>query len=109
MIRRCLIRLGCKEKCVGFKYIVDLIQREIDGISIEPLFREGYQWLSAKYGKTTNSIEKSIQTCISFAWDNGKNSYLNNFFGESNPTSKYKSTNKQFIFTVIDKIKVEMI
>lgn len=109
MVEEFLIKLGCNKKNIGFKYIVDLIQYELDGISIDPLVKKGYLWMSKKYGKTSNSIEKSIQTCINKAWNGGKNVYLNEFFGETCPKYRYKSTNKQFIFTVIDKIKLNMI
>ena len=104
-ISELLIRLGFRSNNLGFRYLVDLISRGLKGDEIEPLSRKGYTLLSEMTGKSVGCIEKDIQNCINSAWLYGNSDMLYKIFGDTISDVKGKPTNKQFIYTIIEKIK----
>lgn len=105
MVNEILLQLGCKPNNVGYRYILDLIELNDNGVNIQPLSTIGYKILSLKYGKSVNCIEKNIQNCINNAWLNGNRDILYKFFGETISENKGKPTNKHFICAVIEQVK----
>ena len=105
MVEKLLIKLGFRSNNFGFRYLVELINLGVRGESIEPLTKNGYVKISNNYGKSVGSIEKDIQNCINSAWLNGNTDLLYDIFGDTISDVKGKPTNKQFIYTMIDKIK----
>lgn len=102
-----LLKLGCKPNCMGYRYLIDLIEMALKGDRILPLTGEGYRLLAEKYGKSVGCIEKNIQNCINSAWVHGDNDLLYSFFGETISENKGKPTNKHFICSIVDKIRNE--
>lgn len=104
-VAQLLIRLGFRSNNLGFKYLVDLITRGVAGEKLDPLVKNGYKRLSLETGKTVGCIEKDIQNSISSAWLYGNTDYLYKIFGDTISEQKGKPTNKQFIYTIIDKMR----
>ncbi|MEG1510070.1 MAG: sporulation initiation factor Spo0A C-terminal domain-containing protein [Clostridia bacterium] len=99
-----LLSLGINPINLGIKYIMELIISELRGENILPLTLVGYKNLAQKYNKSVYCIEKNIQNVISKAWLKGDIDFLYKEFGETIDDYKGKPTNKQFIFTVAEKL-----
>lgn len=100
-----LLSLGVKPSCKGYRYLVDLIEAELNGIEILPLKYVGYRLVSEKYGTCTDCVDKNIQNCISKAWLDGDIDALYGEFGNTIDTEKGKPTAKQFIMQSCEKIR----
>ena len=100
-----LMRLGFRSNNLGFKYLVDLISRGLNGDDIAPLSRKGYMLLGEMNCKSACCIEKDIQNCINSAWLYGNSDQLYKIFGDTVSEIKGKPTNKQFIYTIIENLR----
>lgn len=107
MVYDYLLKFGFKPNNIGFSYLVDLITLGLDGVNLEPMSKVGYKIIAEKYGKNIATIEKDIQNSISNAWLFGSSDLLYQTFGATISDVKGKPTNKHFIYTMIERIKLD--
>lgn len=99
-----LLKLGFVPNKYGYRYLADLIEEARNGREILPLKYVGYKFLSDKYGKSPECIEKDIQNAISAAWLKGDITSLYAEFGETIDMTRGKPGNKQFIMTAVCRL-----
>lgn len=101
-----LLYLGFNPIRSGYKYLRELIEMQLSGRDILPLKNNGYLVVAMKYDKTADVIDKNIQNSISHVWLKGDSKCLELEFGATIDPNKGKPTNKQFIATIVEKIKL---
>ncbi len=102
-----LLKLGFAPNKMGYRYLQELICCGLSGERILPLKHNGYKFLSKKYLKSVETIEKDIQNAISIAWLKGNIDIIYEEFGETIDVDRGKPSNKQFIMTAIVKLERE--
>ena len=104
-IKKYLLGLGFQPNLKGYRLLAKLIGYAFDGKDVLPLKYAGYAWLANDFGVDSASVEKDIQNAISAAWLRGDVDTLYREFGETLDENKGKPTNKQFVLTVLERIK----
>lgn len=103
-IKNYMLEIGFSPQLAGYNLLADLILSAARGEEILPLKYVGYVNIGAKYGKSAETVEKDIQNAISAAWLKADVNKLYDEFGETVDQKKGKPSNKQFVFTVLDKL-----
>lgn len=103
-ISQYLCHLGFDESKKGYKYLYALIDMGLKNINFLSPMKEGYRFIAVKYGVSADTVEKDIQNLISRTWLLGNADILYQEFGATIDARKGKPSNKQFIFTALEKI-----
>ncbi|MGI6701637.1 MAG: sporulation initiation factor Spo0A C-terminal domain-containing protein [Christensenellales bacterium] len=106
LVSKYLLYLGFNPVRCGYKYLSELIVMHLKGEEIHPLKLNGYLKVGIKYNKSSDVIDKNIQNSISHVWLKGDSKCLEKEFGSTIDPSKGKPTNKHFIATITEKIKL---
>lgn len=99
-IIRELNAIGMNPKCVGYSYLIDIIQlmKEDPGPGIT-------KKLAKKNGKSASSIERAIQNAINRTWNNNPSSVLQEHY--TAPVTKKAPTVTEFIWFYVNKIEYQ--
>ena len=109
-ITKILHELGIPSHIKGYQYI-----REGIGIiyehpeTIGGITKELYPELANKFDTTVSRVERAIRHAIEVAWGRGKIEYIEEMFGYTVSAGKGKPTNSEFIVTIADKLRLDMI
>lgn len=109
-ITKLLHSLGIPSNIKGYQFIRSAITmvyknpKLIGGIT-----KELYPDLSVKFNTSTARVERAIRHAIEVSWLRGDIDLMEDIFGHSVDIDKAKPTNSEFIVTIADKLRLEMI
>ena len=105
-----LHELGIPSHIKGYQYIRSAILMVYDNPGfIGGITKELYPDLSIKYDTSTQRVERAIRHAIEVSWLRGDIDLMEEIFGHSVDIDRAKPTNSEFIVTIADKLRLDMI
>ena len=102
--------LGIPSHIKGYQYIRSAILMVYDNPSlIGGITKELYPDLSIKFNTSIQRVERAIRHAIEVSWIRGDIDLMEEIFGHSVDIDKAKPTNSEFIVTIADKLRLDMI
>ena len=100
--------IGLPPSSMGFKYVRYAIMLVIEDESmLECVMMRLYPQIADKFNTNPAFVERNIRHSIESAWTHVSISYIDEVFGYSIDADKGKPTNRAFIATVADKIRLD--
>lgn len=110
LITKILHQLGIPSHIKGYQYIRDAINLVYDNPSlIGGITKELYPEIGSKYDTSVTRVERAIRHAIEVSWNRGDWDLMEEIFGHSVDIDKAKPTNSEFIVTIADKLRLEML
>lgn len=108
-ISKIMKELGVSVKRKGYHYIREAILIVInDETSIQKIKENIYCKIAPEYNTSSEAVERAIRTAIESMIKDGNIKAIYEMFGYAITPKKGKPTNKEFIATIADKIKLDM-
>lgn len=102
--------LGIPSHIKGYQYIRSAILMVYDNPGfIGGITKELYPDLSIKFNTSIQRVERAIRHAIEVSWIRGDIDLMEEIFGHSVDIDRAKPTNSEFIVTIADKLRLEMI
>ena len=102
--------LGIPSHIKGYQYIRSAILMVYDNPGfIGGITKELYPDLSIKFNTSIQRVERSIRHEIEVSWLRGDIDLMEEIFGHSVDIDRAKPTNSEFIVTIADKLRLDMI
>jgi two-component system response regulator (stage 0 sporulation protein A) len=102
--------LGIPSDIKGYQYIRSAIIMVYDNPSfIGKITKELYPDLSIKFNTSIEGVERAIRHAIEVSCLRGDIDLMEEIFGHSVDIDKAKPTNSEFIVTIADKLRLDMI
>ena len=76
---------------------------------IGSITKELYPGISNKFNTSIQRVERAIRHAIEVAWLRGDIDLMEEIFGHSVDIDRAKPTNSEFIVTIADKLRLDMI
>ncbi len=109
-ITKLLHELGIPSHIKGYQYIRSAILMVYDNPSfIGGITKELYPDLSIKFNTSIQRVERAIRHAIEVSWLRGDIDLMEEIFGHSVDIDRAKPTNSEFIVTIADKLRLDMI
>lgn len=109
-VTKILHALGIPSNIKGYQYIRSAILMVYDNPGfIGGITKELYPDLSIKFNTTIGRVERAIRHAIEVSWLRGDIDLMEDIFGHSVDIDKAKPTNSEFIVTIADKLRLDMI
>ena len=109
-ITKILHQLGIPSHIKGYQYIREAISLVYTNPSlIGGITKELYPEIGQKYKTSVSRVERAIRHAIEVSWNRGDWSLMEDIFGHSVDIDKAKPTNSEFIVTIADKLRLEML
>lgn len=102
-----LHNFGIPSHVDGYYYMSEAIKIVIKQEKIK-ITKDVYPILAINFNKKECCIERSIRHAIEIGWLRANIKSINDTFGYSLNIDKDKPTNSEFIFTIANKIKLEI-
>ncbi len=105
-----LHELGIPSHIKGYQYIRSAILMVYDNPSfIGGITKQLYPDISIKFNTSTERVERAIRHAIEVSWIRGDIDLMESIFGHSVDIDRAKPTNSEFIVTIADKLRLDMI
>ena len=102
--------LGIPSNIKGYQYIRSAILMVYDNPGfIGGITKELYPDLSIKFNTSIQRVERAIRHAIEVSWLRGDIDLMEEIFGHSVDIDRAKPTNSEFIVTIADKLRLDMI
>ncbi len=102
--------LGIPSNIKGYQYIRSAILMVYDNPGfIGGITKELYPDLSIKFNTSIQRVERAIRHAIEVSWNRGDIDLMEEIFGHSVDIDRAKPTNSEFIVTIADKLRLDMI
>ena len=102
--------LGIPSHIKGYQYIRSAILKVYDNPGfIGGITKELYPDLSIKFNTSIQRVERAIRHAIEVSWLRGDIDLMEEIFGHSVDIDRAKPTNSEFIVTIADKLRLDMI
>ncbi len=102
--------LGIPSHIKGYQFIRSAILMVYENPGfIGGITKELYPDLSIKFGTSIPRVERAIRHAIEVSWLRGDIDLMETIFGHSVDIDRAKPTNSEFIVTIADKLRLEMI
>lgn len=102
--------LGIPSHIKGYQYIRSGILMVYENPSfIGSITKELYPGISNKFNTSIQRVERAIRHAIEVAWLRGDIDLMEEIFGHSVDIDRAKPTNSEFIVTIADKLRLDMI
>jgi two-component system response regulator (stage 0 sporulation protein A) len=109
-VTRILHALGIPSHIKGYQFIRSAIMMVYDNPGfIGGITKELYPDLSIKFNTSIQRVERAIRHAIEVSWLRGDIELMEEIFGHSVDIDRAKPTNSEFIVTIADKLRLEMI
>ena len=109
-ITKILHQLGIPSHIKGYQYIREAISLVYTNPNlIGGITKELYPEIGQKYKTSVSRVERAIRHAIEVSWNRGDWSLMEDIFGHSVDIDKAKPTNSEFIVTIADKLRLEML
>lgn len=100
-------KIGIPVHLKGHDYVRGAIAKVyIDKSYLDNLVDRLYTELAEEYGTSRFAIERGIRSVIESAWLHGNYNAINSIFGYTVDCVKAKPTNKAFIATIVDVLRL---
>ena len=100
---------GITANLLGYEYIRHATMLCVDnGEYLHKIVKRLYPALAEKYGVRASNVERAIRHAIEVAYSRGNINELNAVFACITSPSKGQPTNKEFIATLADSIKMDL-
>jgi len=104
-----LMVLGIPSHLRGFIYIIEIIDYILVNNISKIKFNDGiYRLIANKYNISEDSIERDIRYAIEVGYSRTILNINDDYFKNTISYNKNKPTNKQFIITVLNKVREEL-
>ena len=105
-----LHKLGMPSNIKGYYYVRSAILMVYENPDlIGSITKRLYPDLSVKFNTSTERIERAIRHAIQVSYDRGDINLMEEIFGNTISIDKDKPTNSEFIVTIADKLRLEVI
>ena len=102
--------LGIPSHIKGYQYIRSAILMVYDNPGfIGGITKELYPDISIKFNTSIQRVERAIRHAIEVSWNRGDYDLMEEIFGHSVDIDRAKPTNSEFIVTIADKLRLDMI
>jgi len=109
-VTKLLHALGIPSHIKGYQLIRSAILMVYENPSfIGGITKELYPDLSIKFNTSVQRVERAIRHAIEVSWLRGDIDLMDEIFGHSVDIDRAKPTNSEFIVTIADKLRLEMI
>ena len=109
-ISNLLHALGIPSHIKGYQFIRSAIAMVYNNPKlIGGITKELYPGISIKFNTSIQRVERAIRHAIEISWTRGDIELMEDIFGHSVGIDKSKPTNSEFIVTIADKLRLEMI
>ena len=109
-ITKILHQLGIPSHIKGYQYIREAISLVYTNPNlIGGITKELYPEIGHKYKTSVSRVERAIRHAIEVSWNRGSWDLMEEIFGHSVDIDKAKPTNSEFIVTIADKLRLEML
>ena len=109
-VTKLLHALGIPSHIKGYQFIRSAILMVYDNPGlIGGITKELYPDLSVKFNTSVQRVERAIRHAIEVSWLRGDIDLMDEIFGHSVDIDKAKPTNSEFIVTIADKLRLDMI
>ena len=109
-VTKLLHALGIPSHIKGYQFIRSAILMVYDNPGlIGGITKELYPDLSIKFNTSVQRVERAIRHAIEVSWLRGDIDLMEEIFGHSVDIDRAKPTNSEFIVTIADKLRLEMI
>lgn len=105
-----LHELGIPSHIKGYQYIRTAILMVYDNPGfIGGITKELYPDISIRFNTSIQRVERAIRHAIEVAWLRGDIDLMEKIFGHSVDIDRAKPTNSEFIVTIADKLRLDML
>ena len=102
--------LGIPSHIKGYQYVRTAILMVYDNPGfIGGITKELYPDISLRFNTSIQRVERAIRHAIEVAWLRGDIDLMEEIFGHSVDIDRAKPTNSEFIVTIADKLRLDMI
>lgn len=109
-ITKLLHELGIPSHIKGYQYIRDAINLVYDNPElIGGITKNLYPEIAKKYNQSVTRVERAIRHAIEVSWNRGDWDLMEEIFGHSVDIDRAKPTNSEFIVTIADKLRLDML
>lgn len=109
-ITEILHALGIPSHIKGYQFIRTAIMMVYENPGyIGGITKDLYPGLSMKFNTSIQRVERAIRHAIEVSWLRGDIELMEEIFGHSVDIDRAKPTNSEFIVTIADKLRLEMI
>ena len=109
-VTKLLHALGIPSHIKGYQFIRSAILMVYENPGfIGGITKELYPDLSIKFNTSIPRVERAIRHAIEVSWLRGDIALMEEIFGHSVDIDRAKPTNSEFIVTIADKLRLEMI
>ena len=108
-ITNLLHELGVPSNRKGFFYLREGINLLYQNIEEKEVMKELYHKIAKKYHTTSIRVERLIRHTIEISWNRGNWDLMEELFGNSIDSEKAKPTNSEYMKTIADKLRLELI
>jgi two-component system response regulator (stage 0 sporulation protein A) len=109
-VTKLLHALGIPSHIKGYQFIRSAILMVYENPGfIGGITKELYPDLSIKFNTSIQRVERAIRHAIEVSWLRGDIDLMEEIFGHSVDIDRAKPTNSEFIVTIADKLRLEMI
>ena len=110
LITKLLHELGIPSHIKGYQYIREAISLVYDKpYLVGGITKELYPEIGAKFNTSVSRVERAIRHAIEVSWNRGDYDLMEDIFGHSVDIDKAKPTNSEFIVTIADKLRLDML
>lgn len=109
-VTKLLHALGIPSHIKGYQFIRSAILMVYENPGyIGGITKDLYPGLSLKFNTSIQRVERAIRHAIEVSWLRGDIDLMEEIFGHSVDIDRAKPTNSEFIVTIADKLRLEMI
>ena len=110
LVTNIIHEVGVPAHIKGYQYLREAIMMVIGDIDvINQITKQLYPDIARKYKTTPSRVERAIRHAIEVSWLRGDIDLMEDIFGHSVDIDRAKPTNSEFIVTIADKLRLEMI
>ena len=108
ILTRLLSNLGLPSNIYGFHFIRYAITYVYNNNCINKPMNEIYIEVANKFNTSKENVERCMRHAIDISWTRGDLDLIDEIFGSSVDINKSKPTNSEYIYTIADRLKIEM-
>ncbi len=109
-VTKLLHELGIPSHIKGYQYIREAIILVYENPSlIGGITKELYPAIGKIYDTSMSRVERAIRHAIEVSWNRGDWDLMEEIFGHSVDIDRAKPTNSEFIVTIADKLRLDML
>ncbi len=110
LVTNVIHEVGVPAHIKGYQYLREAIMLVVNDIDIiNQITKQLYPEIAIKYCTTPSRVERAIRHAIEVSWLRGDIDLMESIFGHSVDIDRAKPTNSEFIVTIADKLRLDMI